>query len=574
MLRWRVYLGLFLKACQAGRIKKGSLLLVENLDRLSRNEAMKAINLIQQIVEAGVTIVTRIPERVINAETVNDFGLLMEIVVTAFRAHEESKTKGFRVAQRWDEKRRLLATNPHSAKMTGKGPSWLKLDEDGKTWKKIPERVAIVKQIFQGAAQGLGAWQIVQRLNKDEVPPINPKGWQISSLLFLLRSRSVLGEFQAHKGYGSRKDRIPQGEPIPDYYPRIIDDNLFYRVQAGLKRRTRVHRGKPYATVPNLFTGLVHDARDGSLCHITQNGNGQRLVSSGAIKGKRGSTFLAIPYPVFENAFLRWIVEIEPSEWLPVTGDRKDIDIEAEEGKLADVNLKIEKTKAKLLSAGDFDTLADLLIKLETQKRELEQNIEQLRAELHSSRDDSLEDTRELVRRLNKIGPDKASSEELVDLRSALKARIASLVSEIWILPFRAGQKTFIRLQVVFDGGNEKEFEVLCIPQKGIQYGLIFGPSGKRKRTSPPMKGVPAPPGWADKIPSRNGVKPRKAKPVEFEKDAQSISAQYLVDTRGPEQFTTDYGDLRQYRVKRPKDYEVSPINKRQPGAKMFLSWD
>ena len=66
MLRWRVYLGLFLKACQAGRIKKGSLLLVENLDRLSRNEAMKAINLIQQIVEAGVTIVTRIPERVIN----------------------------------------------------------------------------------------------------------------------------------------------------------------------------------------------------------------------------------------------------------------------------------------------------------------------------------------------------------------------------------------------------------------------------------------------------------------------------------------------------------------------------
>ncbi len=149
--------------------------------------------------------------------------------------------------------------------MTAKGPSWLKLDEDGKTWRKIPERVAIVKQIFQWAAQGLGAWQIVQRLNKQEVPPINPKGWGISSLLFLLRSRSVIGEFQPHKGYGSRKDRIPQGDPMPDYYPAVIDDKLFYKVQSGLNRRIRSHVGKPGANVPNLFTGLIHDARDGQL---------------------------------------------------------------------------------------------------------------------------------------------------------------------------------------------------------------------------------------------------------------------------------------------------------------------
>ncbi len=56
---------------------------------------MKAINLIQQIVEAGVTIVTRIPERVINAQTVNDFSVLIEIVVTAFRRMRSRRQRAF-----------------------------------------------------------------------------------------------------------------------------------------------------------------------------------------------------------------------------------------------------------------------------------------------------------------------------------------------------------------------------------------------------------------------------------------------------------------------------------------------
>ena len=50
-------LGAFLKAVEAGEVARGSWLLVENLDRLSREPAFDASYMMQGIVRAGVTVV-------------------------------------------------------------------------------------------------------------------------------------------------------------------------------------------------------------------------------------------------------------------------------------------------------------------------------------------------------------------------------------------------------------------------------------------------------------------------------------------------------------------------------------
>src|SRR3954451_22952342 len=51
-------LGRFLEAAKGGQIPAGSFLLVESLDRLSRQEVHKSLTIFLSIVDAGVNIVT------------------------------------------------------------------------------------------------------------------------------------------------------------------------------------------------------------------------------------------------------------------------------------------------------------------------------------------------------------------------------------------------------------------------------------------------------------------------------------------------------------------------------------
>ena len=53
----------FLEAIEGGRVVKGSTLIVESLDRLSRAELMKSLYLFNGILEKGVNIATLTPER-------------------------------------------------------------------------------------------------------------------------------------------------------------------------------------------------------------------------------------------------------------------------------------------------------------------------------------------------------------------------------------------------------------------------------------------------------------------------------------------------------------------------------
>src|SRR5262245_14486129 len=54
-------LGDFIKLVRSGRIKAGSFLLVENLDRVSRGEPLEAFDLLRQLIQLGITVVTLSP---------------------------------------------------------------------------------------------------------------------------------------------------------------------------------------------------------------------------------------------------------------------------------------------------------------------------------------------------------------------------------------------------------------------------------------------------------------------------------------------------------------------------------
>src|SRR5437867_263377 len=51
-------LGDFLEAVKEGLVPRGSYLLVENLDRISRQAARKALRVLEEIVDSSITLVT------------------------------------------------------------------------------------------------------------------------------------------------------------------------------------------------------------------------------------------------------------------------------------------------------------------------------------------------------------------------------------------------------------------------------------------------------------------------------------------------------------------------------------
>ena len=159
-------LGAFLKAVEVGMVPQGSYLLVESLDRISRQTARKALRVLEDLVESGVTLVTLSDGRQYTTEALdNDPTALLLSILIFMRANEESATKARRVRAAWVGKRQKAADRP----LTSICPAWMR--REGDTFELIPERAAVVRQIYDMYLSGVGQYNITKKLHADDVPP-------------------------------------------------------------------------------------------------------------------------------------------------------------------------------------------------------------------------------------------------------------------------------------------------------------------------------------------------------------------------------------------------------------------
>lgn len=245
-------LGGFLRMVDEGRIARGSFLIVESLDRLSREAVLETVPRFIDLINAGVIVVTLMDKQEYSKErlTADWTPLILSIAVMA-RAHEESLTKAGRVRDAWTAKRAAAATKV----LTARVPAWLTV-RDGRI-EPIADRVEIVRRIFRETIGGDGRRTIVRRLNAEKVASFmaRGKGWQPSYVAKLLANPAVIGEFQPYLRDGAGR-RMPEGDPVPGYFPCIVSEADFVRARAA--RGLRAHAPGPRGEyVTNLFLGLA-----------------------------------------------------------------------------------------------------------------------------------------------------------------------------------------------------------------------------------------------------------------------------------------------------------------------------
>jgi DNA invertase Pin-like site-specific DNA recombinase len=118
----------FLTMVRNGTITSGSVLIIENLDRLSRQEVDLAYDVFREILRAGIWIATRQPRRIYKRENTGLMDL-MEPIWLFYLAHEESAKKSMRVAHVWQTRRRKARESNEAH--GGYHPNWLRRTATG-----------------------------------------------------------------------------------------------------------------------------------------------------------------------------------------------------------------------------------------------------------------------------------------------------------------------------------------------------------------------------------------------------------------------------------------------------------
>ncbi len=281
-------LAAFLNAVETGKIRKGSYLLVENLDRLSREKVRIAYRQMTDILARGVNIVTLFDNKTYTDDSLDEnFGDLLIALTTMFRAHEESVTKSKRVGGAWTKKRDKAQTDGH--KLTARCPAWLTLASDRKTFIADKSRVKVVRKIFDMTLAGHGKSVITRRLNEEgEATFGKSKGWHPSYIQKILENEAVCGVFQPMKTEikDGRKARVPAGDPIPDYFPAVIDRATFVKAKRSRAAR-RISTGSRGEGFHNLFSGLAVCGNCGAPMHYVNKGEGSKGGSYLTCSNKR-----------------------------------------------------------------------------------------------------------------------------------------------------------------------------------------------------------------------------------------------------------------------------------------------
>jgi DNA invertase Pin-like site-specific DNA recombinase len=416
-------LGEFANRVRAGEIESGSILCVEKLDRLSRQGVWEAVDWLREMTRHGLTIATSMDgglydEKALSSANPAQMQAIMNLFMQGIVANQLSETISRRVKSAWVGNRKKAAESNYL--ISAHAPGWLQVYEERgvRKFRPIPDRAAVVVQIYELAAAGAGARAIMKTLNDRNVQPWGRTfhhrkstrvGWEHSYIGDILKSPAVEGDLEP--GIGRRRNREKTGERIIGYFPRIVDADLVARARAAVAARKGTG-GRKRDQFSNLFTGLVVCRECGGRMGLVGNAAkpGRYLQCLNAY-GRRGCGQRKLfPYRPFETAALDAMLHLALDDRFFQQPDQT----QALAIRLAETNRAIEnqtvgaKRLMKALAAREESEL-------------LQEELAEMEAAIRALREQASKDAKALQEARGAVSP-KEHANRVLEVRAALYA--------------------------------------------------------------------------------------------------------------------------------------------------------
>ncbi len=234
---------------------RDTVLLVERLDRLSRQGHEDTFDLIRRFGRHGVHVATVDGSAFYRAGEKLNLADIITMLVKAELALDESVKKSERLKSAYKLRRDDAAS---MKKPMGKNcPAWLSV-VDG-AYKVDKAKAKLVKDMWAWADQGMGSLTIAKKLNRDEIKTWarwdrQAPAWDRARVAKILNDPAVIGEYHPHVMIGGK--RTKQGEPIK-LFPVIVDPEVFARVRSTAQSRLFTKGGGKSSVIVNLVAGLA-----------------------------------------------------------------------------------------------------------------------------------------------------------------------------------------------------------------------------------------------------------------------------------------------------------------------------
>lgn len=482
-------LAVFLLAIDEGRVKPGSVLIVEAIDRLSRMPPLDALDMIGKILRAGIEIHTTEDGAIYTMASVTN-GEIRRLTDKVDQAFQYSNKISMRGGAAWKNKRHNVIDRALSKRC----PGWLRVENS--QYVVIPERAAIVERIFNETVAGLGHRAIVKKLNLEGVPVFDRAGqgmecktqadmWQHSYVNKLINSRGVLGYYLPHTvvSEGGRKVRVADAEERK-IYPQIISHELWDAAQHT--KAARVYKGGKNGALNNLFPGLATCAACSGKMMYKNGGNNQRyMICDAYVRGGKCTNdmhynYLRIEWGIITSVGALHALDVETlsasndheSKASVIAGLRDEVD-------------QLQKSIDNIVETflGKYTPpIAKKLVELEETEKALVNEIRTKEKELKQTRVEKALNHLQAV--ANLIGAAVDEGEERIAARFALRQSIAAVVSEI---VFEVNGDIMIYSRDHGDSFSLKLNRQGELQSTAIRVGanqLVFDPKGNRTITA------------------------------------------------------------------------------------------
>lgn len=212
--------------------KAFDVVLVYKLDRFARNRYDSAMYK-SKLKKHGVRVISATEAISDEAEGVILESLLEGLAEYYSKNLAQNVTRGMRVARE------------HGTFTGGTVPYGYRVEEK----KLVPDEIEarVVKRVFELYADNMPMADIIDKLNEEGYKPRKGTKFVTNSFYRVLRSRKYLGEYEL------------DGIDYPDIYPKIIEEELFNKVQERLKmNRTYKQRSETvtYQLQGKVFCGM------------------------------------------------------------------------------------------------------------------------------------------------------------------------------------------------------------------------------------------------------------------------------------------------------------------------------